>query len=488
MLQSIRNFAKGKMSKVLLVVLIIPFVLWGMGDVFRGGSQGTIATLNNKRISITDYINHFNALNVSREFIINNPETKIFEEVLNKLVSSKVLVEEAKKTGIVITEKILSQIIKNDPNFLDNDKFSRTKYEKFLIERNISAVEFEKILKEETTKKLFVQLVMDGINSPKFLIENTYNVFNQEKKLEFINLDKVYKKNFSDEDINNFYLEKKDNFLQEFKKIKFSLLTPKNLTNVDEFSEMFFNKIDEIDNLIANKSSLEDIAQRYNLKVETSPEINIRGIDLNGNKKDVLSSEILKEIFTSEFVDQAQLTNENDQFLIYEIISSEHKLQSLNNEKTKENLIEILTAKNVIEKNQEIQKNIIFKKSKQLQLAEMKKIAKDLNITINATSINNINDTNTFKEKKILSQIYSMNENDIAIVSSKDYKKNYLVFVKETISKKLKDGDNEYEKYLKISNSNLSNKILGAYDLYLNKKYEVDINQKALDKVKNMYR
>ena len=488
MLQSIRNFAKGKLSKVLLVVLIIPFVLWGMGDVFRGGSQSTIATLNDKKISITDYINHFNSLNVNREFIINNPETKIFEEALNKLVSGKVLVEEAKRMGIVITEKSLSQIIKSDPNFSDNDKFSRTKYEKFLIERNIGAVEFEKILKEETTKKLFVQLIMDGINSPKFLVENTYNISNQEKKLEFINLDKIYKKNFSEEDINAFYLEKKDNFLQEFKKINFSLLTPKNLTNTDEFSEMFFNKIDEIDNLIANNSSLKDIAQRYNLKVETSPEINVQGIDLNGNKKNILNTEILKEIFTSEFIGQAQLSSQSDKFLIYEIVSSENKLQTLNNEKVKQNLIEILTVKNVIEKNQEIQKNIIFKKSKQLKLEEMKKIAKDLNITINATSINNVNDTNAFKEKEILSQIYSMNENDIAIVSSKDYKKNYLVFVKEAINKKLKGDNNEYEKYLKISNSNLSNKILGAYDLYLNKKYEVDINQKALDKVKNMYR
>ena len=240
--------------------------------------------------------------------------------------------------------------------------------------------------------------------------------------------------------------------------------------------------------MIANNSSLNDIAQKYNLKVENAPEINIYGTDLNGNKKDILSNEILKEIFASEFFGQAQLTSGNNQFLIYEIISSENKLPTLNNEKVKKNLIEILTAKSVIEKNQEIQKNIIFKKSKQLRFEEMKKIAKDSNITINATSINNINDKNVFKEEEILSQIYNMNENDIAIVSSKDYKKNYLVFVKETISKKLKDGDNEYEKYLKISNSNLSSKILGTYDFYLNKQYKVDINQKALDKVKNMYR
>ena len=107
------------------------------------------------------------------------------------------------------------------------------------------------------------------------------------------------------------------------------------------------------------------------------------------------------------------------------VLQNKNEGVELNNEEVKKNLIEILTAKSVIEKNQEIQKNIIFKKSKQLQLEEMKKIAKDLNITINATSINNINDKNAFKEEGILSQIYSMNENDIAIVSSKDYKKNY---------------------------------------------------------------
>ena len=75
MLQSIRDFTKGKLGKVLLGILIIPFVLWGMGNVFSGGSQNTIATLNEKKISISDYINYFNSLNVSRDFIINNPKT-----------------------------------------------------------------------------------------------------------------------------------------------------------------------------------------------------------------------------------------------------------------------------------------------------------------------------------------------------------------------------------------------------------------------------
>ena len=38
MLNSIRNFSKTWFAKILLVIIIIPFVFWGMGGVFSGGN------------------------------------------------------------------------------------------------------------------------------------------------------------------------------------------------------------------------------------------------------------------------------------------------------------------------------------------------------------------------------------------------------------------------------------------------------------------
>ena len=46
---------------------------------------------------------------------------------------------------------------------------------------------------------------------------------------------------------------------------KFAELDPKNLTDKNEFNDLFFKKIDEIDDLIIEGASLDFILQKYNL-------------------------------------------------------------------------------------------------------------------------------------------------------------------------------------------------------------------------------
>ena len=52
MLNKIRNFAKTKLAGVLVGILIIPFVLWGMGGVFSSGNTNSVAKVNNENIFI----------------------------------------------------------------------------------------------------------------------------------------------------------------------------------------------------------------------------------------------------------------------------------------------------------------------------------------------------------------------------------------------------------------------------------------------------
>ena len=46
MLSSIRKFSKTIPAKILLVIMIVPFILWGMGGVFNSGNANNIAKLN----------------------------------------------------------------------------------------------------------------------------------------------------------------------------------------------------------------------------------------------------------------------------------------------------------------------------------------------------------------------------------------------------------------------------------------------------------
>ena len=45
MLNLIRKFSTTIFAKIFLVIIAIPFIFWGMGDVFRSGGQNTIVKI-----------------------------------------------------------------------------------------------------------------------------------------------------------------------------------------------------------------------------------------------------------------------------------------------------------------------------------------------------------------------------------------------------------------------------------------------------------
>jgi len=184
MLNSFRNFTKSFWGKIVLAIIIIPFVFWGMGNVFRGGSQNTFAKINNYNISTKNFMEHINALNINPEIIRENIDNSIIEQLLSDLINKTTLAFQSEDLEIVLSDNILSDIIKKDEKFLDkNNQFSRIKYEKFLISNNFSAVLYEKNLKNEQTNKLLFNYVSGGTFSPSFLVKNTYDY--QNKKLTF---------------------------------------------------------------------------------------------------------------------------------------------------------------------------------------------------------------------------------------------------------------------------------------------------------------
>ena len=97
MLNSIRNFGKTIWAKILLVIIIVPFVTWGMGDVFRGGNTNTVAKVNKLKISTQNFIDHVNSLNLSSDIIKENINNSIIEQILFDLINNTLLSMEAKK-------------------------------------------------------------------------------------------------------------------------------------------------------------------------------------------------------------------------------------------------------------------------------------------------------------------------------------------------------------------------------------------------------
>ena len=149
MLGSIRKFSSSIFAKVFLFIVAIPFVFWGMGDVFTSGNQNTIVKIGNDKISSKDFIEYLDNYTDPREELNED----LLENKLSSFIGEQLLLKEIENLKIILSKNSLSKIIKNEKIFKENENFSRNKYEKFLLTNGLSAVTFERNMSNQSKKK-----------------------------------------------------------------------------------------------------------------------------------------------------------------------------------------------------------------------------------------------------------------------------------------------------------------------------------------------
>ena len=489
MLNSFRNFTKSFWAKILLVIIIIPFVFWGMGGVFSGGSQNTLAKINNYNISTKDFEEYIYSLNINPEIIRKNIDNSMIEQLLSGLINKTTLALQSEDLEIVLSDNILYEIIKKDEKFLDsNNQFSRTKYEKFLISNNFSAVLYEKNLKNEQANKLLFNYVSGGTFPPSFLVKNTYDYQNKKLIVQAISLNPLYKKeqDFDETSIKRYIDDNRDNLKEDFISIRFASISPLSLVDSKEFNELFFEKIDEIENLIINGSNYEKIIKNYNLNVTPIKSINKNGDNENGILQENISQDLVSKIFELKFkeVNDINLLEYENEFALVIIDEIKNSIPNITSKKFKEKIIKGLINRDIFEYNTKLMAKI---KTNSLTESDFVQLAKESRTDIEDISINGIRDNNFFSTKSN-NQIFKLREKNFTIVDEIEKNKTFLIWVREIQKPSLNKASDEYDKYYHETIIGLKNNIYSSFDHYINQKYKVEINYKTLERLKNYLR
>jgi len=469
MISSFRNFAKTRLAGVLVFIMIIPFVFWGMGSMFSSGNTNTIAKINKRNISTEEFLEYLNTSNISQETIKKNLDKGILEELLSGLVSRTLLEMEVIDYELTVSEKTLLKKIKENKNFLDeNQNFQRTKYEKFLLANNITAPLFELRLKGRELQKSLFDYIGAGTTSPQFLIEKIYEEENKILEIKFIDLENFYKKkdSFQNEDLLKFVEENKDQLMEEYLDFKYAIINPKNLIGIDEFNQSFFDKIDQIEIDISNEVKFDTIISG----------LEIRPIDIKNFKFSSDKNEIEKKIFQLKN-NSYDIFESGNNYILYNITNIQKKEPSLDDNKTRNEIIELLIQKNKFDYNRNLLDKIRNKKFSNKDFEEMGK--KD----IQSIKLNSIKDNNKF-DINAVELLYSMPVGSFTLIN--DEQNNIFLANVISFQNKAKNKD-KIDEYTNKQNSNIRNTMLKTYDLLLNNKYDIVINQKTIERVKNFF-
>ena len=481
MLTSIKKFTKSFLTKTLLIIIILPFVFWGMGDVFSTGNQNIIVTIESKKISTQEFTNYLQRLNLNEEQRKNLRKTDMLDKILSDYIGKKVISLEVEDLGVKITDKSLKNIIISDKTFYRNNKFSRTAYEKFLLESGMTAPTFERSIIEQEKKRQLLTYLSEGTILPVFLIENAFRKENQIKTIKYIDLHNLFKnKKIEGKEIIKVYNENKRFFSQKFKTITYTQLTPSKLTGENEYSESFFKIINKIENDILDGEKISDLAKTYNLSLKTTEEIDLNKKNINGKKIENISDKFFQGIYKKK-INSPELIIIEDKYFVGEVNTEKEINRKIEDVEVRESIVAQIKIKNIVETNNNISKKISEGKFNE---AEMNAYAKKNNLEIKTKIIRGIKDDKVFSEE-ILKRILKLKNNDLNIITNSMLNKNFIVFIEKSEEQPFNNNSKDYKKYKAIAKLDLANKIYSTFDLGMNKKYKIEVNQKVLNRIKN---
>ena len=473
MMETLKNFGVKKLGGVILIVIIvIAFGFGGFGGGFSTNNQNNIAKINKTNVTTQDFMDYLNQSNISQQAIRENLDKNIIEELLSGLISTTLIDLEVEDFDLSITELTVLKKIKENKNFHDeNGAFQRTKYEKFLLSNNMSAPMFEIQLKNRELQKHLFDLIGAGTITPDFLIKKMFEEQNKTLDIEYFAMSSQYKEknSYTNEELEQFVKENADQLKRDFIDFKYAILNPKNLIGLEEFNQDFFDEIDKIENKISQGDTFDSILENIN-------------VDIKEVNKFVASSamESNEDIIYSKKSTKLDIIENGDNFLLYSITDKYELAADLNDEATRDDMIELVYQKGKFDLNRSVLEEIQKKEFDNNKFNEMG--ANNLK----TISLNSINDHNTFEENSV-KILYSLPINSFTLVSDKD-NEIYLVKVINSKDKPYSENDDNYLKFVQNQNTENRKSILASYDQLLNNKYNVQLNQKTIDRVKNYFK
>ena len=472
MLSKLRDFSKSKLAGVLIAIIIIPFVFWGMGSVFSGGNANNVAKVNNKNISTQDFIEYVNSSRINPEDLRNNLDKNILEEILSQIISLQLLKMEIEEAKLIISDEVLFNKIIKDKKFLENNKFSRIKYEKFLLENNSSAVEYEAKLKDSELQADLFEYISGGVVSPNFYTKNKYLEETKKINVEYINLDKLYKSEFTNNEIEKYINDNIEELKKDYISFSYTEISPKTLTDSNEFNKIFFNELDNLENDILNGLSINELKLKYNLDLKKE----IKYIDLEKNET------YFSEIYNNRNGEKIQIIEYDEFYLLYEINKIEKLLPDTEKPEFRDKVVEKLANLEKFNFNKELLQKI---ESKNFFNSDFIKIAKN-DENIKSAQINSIDDSSLFNVDS-LNLLYTIPENDFLLIVDN----NMNVYLTKIIDFEYKNFTEQSEDFNKSSIKSkfiLKNYISMAYDDYINSKYDINIFNNTIDRLKNYFK
>jgi len=190
MLNVLRQKAGSWVVKVLLLLLVVSFAIWGIGDVFYGGGQNpTVAKVGGSEISAGELSEAFNrSLNTLQRRLGSSIDREqaiqlgLMQQALQELIARRLVDLEAREMGITVADDTLRQLITEDPAFQSGGQFDRARFEQLLMANGLSEQGYLASLRQDLARSALTGSIAGAVAAPAALVDAIYRYRNEQRQ------------------------------------------------------------------------------------------------------------------------------------------------------------------------------------------------------------------------------------------------------------------------------------------------------------------
>ena len=166
MFDFIRKYAQGWFAWAIIILVTVPFALWGIHQYSEGDSSVNVAAVNGKKISDQEYQQAYQQQrNRIQTMLGKNFDPSLIDEkqlrksVLENLIEREVIIQGAQDAGLRVSDARIGAEIRAIPNLQNKGQFDKEQYERLLHSQGLSVGAFEHMVGND----LIIQQMNQGI-------------------------------------------------------------------------------------------------------------------------------------------------------------------------------------------------------------------------------------------------------------------------------------------------------------------------------------
>ena len=226
MMDNLRAASNHVVLKIILGLIILSFVLTGVGNYLIGGSDDYAAKVNGQEISRAQLDRAFNNERSRQQQMLGEQFSQLAgnegymqqmrQQALSQLVDEMLLDQYAKDLKLAISDEQIKQAIFSQPAFQTDGKFDNAKYLGIINSMGFSADQYAEALR----KQLTTQQLISAIAGTDFTLSGETDALaalvSQQRVVRQATLSVdalAAKQQVSDDEIKNYYAQHKNSFL-----------------------------------------------------------------------------------------------------------------------------------------------------------------------------------------------------------------------------------------------------------------------------------